>query len=78
MAQTQWIRPWTLSREVIGSNLLAAAVVPLGKALYPHRLVPWKGLKAVGPLVACLSVGDFLHKRRTGVFAVCDELRTRR
>ena len=34
-------------------NLLAAAVVPLGKALY-HCLVPRKGLKAVGPLVACL------------------------
>ena len=30
----QWIRPWTLNREVPGSNLLAAAVVPLGKALY--------------------------------------------
>ena len=50
----QWIRPWTLSREVPGSNLLAAAVVPLGKALYPHCLVPQKGLKAVGPLDACL------------------------
>ena len=25
-----------LNREVPGSNLLAAAVVPLGKALYPH------------------------------------------
>ena len=50
----QWIRPWTLNREVPGSNLLAAAVVPSGKALYPHCLVPRKGLKAVGPLVACL------------------------
>ena len=52
----QWIRPWTLNREVPGSNLLAAAaaVVSLGKALYPHCLVPWKGLKAIGPLVACL------------------------
>ena len=48
---TQWIRPWTLNREVPGSNLLAAAVVPLGKALYPHCLDLWKGLKAVGPLV---------------------------
>ena len=36
------------------SILLAAAVVPLGKALYPHCLVPRKGLKAIGPLVACL------------------------
>ena len=39
---------------IVRSNLLAAAVVPLGKALYPHCLVPRKGLKAVGPLVACL------------------------
>ena len=37
----QWIRPHTLDREVPGSHLLAAAVVPLGKALYPHCLVPW-------------------------------------
>ena len=50
----QWIRPWILNREVPGSNLLAAAVVPLGKALYHHCLVPRKGLEAVGPLVACL------------------------
>ena len=35
------------------SNLLAAAVVPLDKALYLHCLVPQKGLKAVGSLVAC-------------------------
>ena len=40
--------------EVPGSTLLAAAVVPLDKALYPHFLVPRKGLKAVDPLVACL------------------------
>ena len=50
----QWIRSQTLNHDVPGSNLLAAAVVPLGKALYPHCLVPRKGLKAVGPLVACL------------------------
>ena len=50
----QWIRPEALDREVPGSNLLAAAVVPLGKALYPHCLVPLKGLKAVGPMVTCL------------------------
>ena len=43
-----------IAREVPGSNLLAAAVVPLGKALYPHCLVSRKGLKAVGSLVACL------------------------
>ena len=50
----QWIRPWSLNPEVPGSNLLTAAVVPLGKALYPHCLVPWKGLKTTGPLVPCL------------------------
>ena len=50
----QWIRPWTLNREVPGLNLLAAAVVPLGKALHPHCLVPRKGLKAVGPVFACI------------------------
>ena len=50
----QWIRPRTLNREVPGSNLLAEAVVPLGKALYPHCIVPRKGLKAVGPMAACL------------------------
>ena len=41
----QWIRLQALNGEVPGSNLLAAAEVPLGKALYPHCLVPWNGLK---------------------------------
>ena len=50
----QWIRPQTLNCEVPSLNMLATAVVPLGKTLYPHCLVSWKGLKAVGPLVACL------------------------
>ena len=56
----QWIRPRTLNREVPGSNLLAAAVVPFCKGPNPHCLVPRKELKAVGllvavgPLVACL------------------------
>ena len=36
----QWIRPGTLNREVPGSNLLAAAAVPLSKVLYPHCLIP--------------------------------------
>ena len=58
----QWIRPQTLNHEVPGSNLLAAAVVPLGKALYPHCLVPRKGLKAIGPLVACLKHRDSFGK----------------
>ena len=59
----QWIRPWTLSHEVPGSNLLAAAVVPLGKALYPHCLVHWKGLKPIGPcclIISSLPVRFFL------------------
>ena len=47
----QWVRPQTLNHQVTSSNVVAA-VVPLGKALYPH--VPWKGLKAVGSLVVCL------------------------
>ena len=47
----EWIRRRTSIPEVPGSNP-SPAVVPLGKALYPHCLVPRKGLKAVGPLVA--------------------------
>ena len=50
----QWIRPWTLNLELPGSNLLAAAVLPLGKALYLHCLVPRERFKAVGPWVTCL------------------------
>ena len=50
----QWITPRTLNCEVPGLNLLAAALVPSGKALYPHCLVARKGLKAIGPLVVCL------------------------
>ena len=50
----QWIRPQTLNREVLGSNLLAMALAPLGKALYHHCLVPHKALSVIGPLVACL------------------------
>ena len=56
----QWIRPQTLNREVPSSNLQGVAVVPFGKALYPHCLVPQKGLKAIGPLVACLYAACFL------------------
>ena len=44
-----------LNHEVSSLNLLAAAVEPLGKALNPHCPVPRKGLKDVGPLVACLN-----------------------
>ena len=50
----EWTRPQTSIPEVPGSNP-SPAVVPLGKALFPHCLVPWKGLKAIGPLVACLN-----------------------
>ena len=45
----QWIRPWTANLEVPSLNLCAAAVVHLGKALYPHCLVPQKGLKVIQP-----------------------------
>ena len=39
----------------MSSNIDMNQVVPLGKALYPHYLVPRKGLIAVGPLVkVCL------------------------
>ena len=50
----QWIRPRTLNYEAPILNMLAEAVVPFGKAVYPHCLVPRKGLKTLGPLVACL------------------------
>ena len=44
-----------IAREVPSSNLLAAAVVPLGKALYPQLPSPSdRDLMLVGPLVACL------------------------
>ena len=57
----QWIlRPWTLNREVPGSNLLLAAVVSFGNAFYPDCLVPRKGLKAFGPLVGCLLISSLL------------------
>ena len=56
----QWIRPLTLIREVPGSNLQAVAVVPLGKALYSHCLIPRKGLKAIGLLVGCLLISSLL------------------
>ena len=58
-----WIRPWTLNREVPSSNLLAAAVVPLGTALYPHFLVLRKGPEAIGLLVACIQAACFLSSQ---------------
>ena len=61
----QWIRPRTLNREVPGSNLQAVAVVPLGKALYPHCLVPRKGLKTIGP-PGCFSKIYFKYRSCCG------------
>ena len=57
--EAQWIRPLTLNHEVPGSNLPAAAVVPLGKALYPHCLETRIGLKARLSL-GCLFIRSLL------------------
>ena len=54
----QWIRLRTVNREVPSSILLAAAVVSLGKALYPHCLVPRKGLKVQ---IQCFNI--FYHRQ---------------
>ena len=58
----QWIRPRTLNLwgprfESAGSGCIYG---PLDNALYPHCLVPRKGLKAIGPLVACVQAACFL------------------
>ena len=45
----QWITKQILKREISSLNLLAATIVPSGKALYPHCPVPRKGLKVIGP-----------------------------
>ena len=42
----QWVKPWSLNQEAPSMNPSAVAVVPLGKALYPHCLVPRKGLNS--------------------------------
>ena len=47
----EWIEMWTFLQEVFCTNLPAATVESLGKALYPHCPVPQKGLKAVSPPV---------------------------
>ena len=48
----RWIRLRFLDLEVRGSNpRRAMAVVSLGKALYPHYLVPRIGRKAGGPVL---------------------------
>ena len=51
-------------------NLLAAAVVLLGKTLYSLYLVPRKGLKSVGPLVACFNNQLALAACQKGINAV--------
>ena len=48
----QWIRPRTLNREVPGLNLLA------GSGMSALGLVPQKGFKVIGPLVACFLSGQ--------------------
>ena len=51
------------NRAVSRSNLLAVAVMPLGKTLYSYCLVLRKGLKAVSPLVTCIQAVFFLVAR---------------
>ena len=46
----KWIRPQTFIPGIPGPNP-SPPVMSLGNALYPHCLVPWKGLKAIGPQV---------------------------
>ena len=55
-----WIRPQTLNHEVPGSNLPAAASSALGQGTLSSLPSPRKGLKAIGPLVACLQAAGFL------------------
>ena len=48
---------WITDSQPCGPRFESAgsgSIVPLGKTLYPHCLVPRKGLKAVGSLAACL------------------------
>ena len=46
----QWIRPQTLTQEILSSNPLATLVSPLCETLYPHFFSPLLKLKCVGPL----------------------------
>ena len=45
------IKPWILNHDIPGLNSLVAVVVPMGKALYIHCLVPQIGLQAIGLLI---------------------------
>ena len=54
-ALAQWLGSQTPNQEVPGSNRIATALEPLGKALYPHYLSPWR-CKASSLLVSSLLV----------------------
>ena len=57
----QWIRPRTFSREIPGSSLLAAAVVPLGKTSYNLvALSLGKDLKPLVPRLLASKAAFFL------------------
>ena len=56
----KWIRPWTFNHKGSRLNGHAAAVMPLGKALYHFCPVPQIGLKAIGPVTAYLQAVCFL------------------
>ena len=58
----QWIRSWSHNQEVPSSNPLAAAIGPLGKALYPHCLVPWRGVKPSVPRLLTHNTSSLLSK----------------
>ena len=71
----QWIRPWTLNLEVpcrfkpVGSSRSA-----LGQGtLSSFCLVPWKGLRTIGPVVACslLSLWPDIPKNNTAINSIC-------
>ena len=63
----QWIRPWTLNREVPGSNLLAAACSSaLGQGTLSSLPSPSEILKAVGPLFSREGGGGHFHIEGVG------------
>ena len=49
----QWIRPWALTLRILVQIWFAASVIaPFNNALHPYCLVPQRGLKAIGHMVA--------------------------
>ena len=60
----QWLGALDLNHKISGSNLLAIAAAPLGKALYLHCLVPQTGLKTINPLITCILGGINLSKSK--------------